>query len=83
MIINKHQAFIEKLLADKHILSVKCEEYLSELRSNKRKDLKFSDELETLKLLSSNEQTQTEYLQVKREFSRKNDKIRINFTKSQ
>lgn len=64
VIINKHQAFIEKLIADKHILSVKCEEYLAELRSDKRKNLHFSEELDNLKILSSNEQTQTEYLQV-------------------
>lgn len=63
-IVNKHQLFIEKLIADKHALSQKCEEYLNELRNGKKKDLSFSVEIETLKRLSSNQDTQNEYLQV-------------------
>lgn len=59
-----NESFIEKLISDKNQLSLKCEEYLYELKQNQPKDYSFQTEMETLKKLSSNEETQSAYMKV-------------------
>ena len=59
-----NKSFIEKLISDKNQLSIKCEEYLLELNKNKKNENSFQFEIDTIKKLSGNEETQNAYSKV-------------------